>query len=132
MPRAFFHELERFSVALQSILRKSPWSSPGNNERTPFHSHSAFELLALFRTVTAEHFATLEFNITWVAGRCQAQGVEARASTPFLFKSDGSLIGVRPQGFEARALTPLAINIAWVARRCQAQEVQARASGFLP
>ena len=57
MPRAFLHELVRFSVTLQNIVCKSPRSSLGNNKRNgpPLQSHSAFELLAMLRTVTAAH-----------------------------------------------------------------------------
>ena len=57
MPNAFLHELVRFSVTLQNIVCKSPRSSLGNNKRNgpPLQSHSAFELLAMLRTVTAAH-----------------------------------------------------------------------------
>ena len=57
MPSAFLHELVRFSVTLQNIVCKSPRSSLGNNKRNgpPLQSHSAFELLAMLRTVTAAH-----------------------------------------------------------------------------
>ena len=57
VPRAFLHELVRFSITLQNIVCKSPRSSLGNNKRNgpPLQSHSAFELLAMLRTVTAAH-----------------------------------------------------------------------------